>query len=93
MKTDDKLDFALLRQKAEELLKEHPSGSGLELSEADAIKLIHELEVYKVELELQQEEFSQAKDQIEDAIIRYNELSDLHNRLILHLLKKGKTLD
>jgi len=49
-------DLADLRQKAEELLKKKLPGTGLQLSEAEMLKLVHEIEVHQIELELQQEE-------------------------------------
>jgi hypothetical protein len=90
MKQDNKPDFEDLRKRAEEELRKNPGESGLELSEADKLKLIHELEVYKVELEMQQDELKAAKERIENINQKYNELFDLHNRFILHLLKKDK---
>ena len=47
-----------LRRKAIKLLKTRHSESGPELSEANALKLVHELEVYQIELEMQNDELS-----------------------------------
>ena len=90
MDKDEIPDFEMLRKKAEELMKKHPGEGALELSEADKLKLIHELEVYKVELEMQQEELRNTKDRIDTINQKYDELFDLHNRFILHMLKMGK---
>jgi len=45
-----------LRLKAEELLKKKLPKTGSQISEADALKLMHEIEVHQIELELQEEE-------------------------------------
>lgn len=92
MNVDDKSEAATLRKKAEELLKRKSPGSELQFSEADTLKLTHELELCQIELELQKEELLKAHEQIEDATEKYNELFDLHNRLILHFLKSGNTI-
>jgi PAS domain S-box-containing protein len=56
-----------LRKKAEELLKNNPARNMAEISEADSLRLIHELEVHQVELEMQYEELLLAKKQAADA--------------------------
>ena len=45
-----------LRQKAEEALRERQSQLDLVRSESDMLRLIHELEVHRIELEMQNEE-------------------------------------
>jgi len=55
---------APLRKRAEELLKQKFSKPASQLSEAELLKLVHELEVHQIELELQNEELLQAKKQI-----------------------------
>ena len=67
---------AILRQKAEDWLKENPLKSGLPLSEADTLKLIHELQVHQIELELQNEELLIANSAARDAAEKYTELYD-----------------
>ena len=51
-----------LRKKAEDLQKKKPSKSASPLSDADNLKLIHELEVYQIELEKQIEVMRHRKD-------------------------------
>jgi PAS domain-containing protein len=71
-----KTDSATLRQKAEELLKNEPSKTISKLSTGEALKLIHELEVHRFELELQNKELILAKSAAQDAIQKYIELYD-----------------
>jgi len=56
MKKDTKSEAAILRQKAEELLKRNSSKSTAPINEAEMQRLIHELEVHQIELEMQNEE-------------------------------------
>lgn len=51
-----------LRQRAEEILQSSPPIAGTPLSEEETLKLIHELQVRQIELELQQEELSKARE-------------------------------
>ena len=61
-----KTNFDSLRQKAEELLKNNLGNSTSEAVESDLLKLIHELDVYKIELEMQNEELIIAKAESEN---------------------------
>lgn len=56
-----------LRQKAEGLWENSTFKKNSPLSEAETFKLIHELEVHQIELELQKEELEAAKVRAEDA--------------------------
>lgn len=66
----------ILRQKAEEHLKIRQMKAGLPASEADLLKLLHELEVHQIELEMQNEELTIAKEKAELAEEKYTELYD-----------------
>ena len=62
--TRNKFDVEILRLKAEELQKKQGVKSGTQLSETDILKLIHELEVHQIELEMQNCELNQANEQV-----------------------------
>lgn len=74
----DLTDSKLLRQKAEERLQqteqtksEHP------LSNGDETRLLHELQVHQIELEMQNEELRKAYETAETALKKYTMLYDL----------------
>ena len=62
----NKSENPILRQKAEELLKTRQSNSVLPGSEAEMLKLIHELDVLQIELELLNEELVSDKEHFEN---------------------------
>lgn len=66
----------LLRLKAEEILKKKRKKIPLEIQESDAKKLLHELQVHQIELEMQNEELKQAYATAEEALRRYTMLYD-----------------
>ena len=77
MKTDNnKSNATNLRQKAEEKIKTKQLKSKATLSETETLKLIHELEVHQVELEMQNDELLRAKEQIEETTGKYTDLYD-----------------
>ncbi|MEI6175169.1 MAG: PAS domain S-box protein [Bacteroidota bacterium] len=55
-------DSEILRHKAEELLKKKSSRTATQLSEVEMIKLIHELDVHQVELEMLNDELMLANE-------------------------------
>ena len=64
----------LIRQKAEEVIQSKTSKFNSKLSESEILKLIHELEVHQIELEMQNEELIIAKEKAEKASEKYAEL-------------------
>jgi len=70
-----KTEAAALRRKAEELLKKK-FVSKSDYSEGDLLKLIHELEVHQIELELQNDELIRAKQEAETATLKFTGLYD-----------------
>ncbi|KAF0128695.1 MAG: Diguanylate cyclase/phosphodiesterase [Bacteroidetes bacterium] len=69
-------DAARLRQKAEEKLNQQKPETKKMVNETDLLKLIHELEVHQIELEMQNEELVIAKEKAEQAEEKYQELYD-----------------
>ena len=69
-------DFAWLRQKAEEKLKKKHAFKVAHLTKADTVKLVHELEVHQIELEMQNEELRLLRDKAKTAAEKYNALYD-----------------
>lgn len=73
----DLTDAQILRKKAELLLKEKQSKAEKLLLESDIKKLLHELQVHQIELEMQNEELRQAYETAETALKKYTMLYDL----------------
>jgi PAS domain-containing protein len=59
-------------------------------SEPDMLKLIHELEVHQIELEMQNEELKRAKEKAEIAEKKYTELYNFAPSGFLTLTKEGE---
>ena len=87
---EDLTNVAILRQKAAERLKMQQSKKSSLLSETDLLKLIYELEVHQIELEMQNEELLQAKEKAEIAEDKYTELYDFAPSGYLSLTKDGR---
>ena len=75
-KDPDLTDYQLLRSKAEEKLKKQPGKAGKKVLESDTKKLLHELQVHQIELEMQNEELRQANETAEEALKKYTMLYD-----------------
>ncbi len=88
LKASDKL-----RQKAEKLLHEKEEGFEVSFPETFNLKLIHELKMHQIELELQNEELTQAKEDAEFAGKKYTELYDFAPIGYLSLSKVGDIID
>ena len=69
-------DTAALRRYAEERLTEQRPEAGPSHAEADAQRLVHELQVHQIELELQNEELQQARDEVEAEREKFSDLYD-----------------
>ena len=76
MENDDRKPVSVNRQRAEEILKRRIPKPGPPLTDSETQDLIHELEVHKLELEIQNDELRHAWAIAEIASDRYTELYD-----------------
>ena len=67
---------AELRRRAERHFKKRRTRSASPLTEADAQRLLHELEVHQIELQMQNAELRTARDEAEAALDKYTDLYD-----------------
>ena len=69
-----------LRRRAEDRLRKRPgnqrSTAAVPKSDAEAKRLLHELQVHQIELEMQNAELRQARDELEVALDNYTDLYD-----------------
>jgi two-component system cell cycle sensor histidine kinase/response regulator CckA len=65
-----------LRRRAEASLRERAEEPGPAWSEADTLRLVHELQVHQIELEMQNEELKHARDELEAGLEKYSDLYD-----------------
>ncbi|MHC1776507.1 MAG: hypothetical protein AB9834_13975 [Lentimicrobium sp.] len=70
-------DAEMLRRRAEEQLRLKQKISDNDYNEADVKKLVHELQVHQIELEMQNEELQLANNTAESALKKYTMLYDL----------------
>ncbi len=79
MKTGNKnslLSAAKLRRQAEELLTAKAPETLPPLTEHEMQRLVHELQVHQIELEMQNTELRQARDEVDALLEKYTELYD-----------------
>jgi hypothetical protein len=69
-------DAQMLRLKAEEQLKEKQVKMDTPVSETEVKRLLHELQVHQIELEMQNEELRQANEVAESALKKYTMMYD-----------------
>jgi PAS domain S-box-containing protein len=87
-------ESTFLRKKAEAQHQLNPFPTEIHhLSEADILKLIQELEVHRIELELQNEELLLAKNLAEEATAKYTELYDFAPSGYFTLSKEREIID
>ncbi len=82
-----------LRHKAEEQLKKIRSNIEGLTSEADILKVFHELQVYQIELEMQNEELMAANEKTEIAEKKYTDLYEFAPSGYLTLSREGDILE
>jgi len=68
-------------------------GPGVPKSEADARRLLHELQVHQIELEMQNEELQQARDRMETLLEKYTDLYDFAPVGYFSLDEEGRILE
>lgn len=73
----DFTDAQMMRMHAEELLKEKEARKEIPTKETDVAKLMHELQVHQIELEMQNDELRQAYETAETALKKFTMLYDL----------------
>jgi len=66
-----------LRRRAEELHGANKSGESAPRSEQENLALLHELEVYQIELEIQNSELSQSRNALEAVLDKYSDIYDV----------------
>jgi PAS domain-containing protein len=86
-------DAQMLRKKAEEQLREKKIKAGIPTTETDVKKLLHELQVHQLELEIQNEELRMANETSEAALKKYTLLYDFAPMGYLTLDSDGSILD
>jgi len=84
---------SLLRRKAEDLLKAKKSNSTSGPRDIETLKLIHELEVHQIELELQNDELLAAKEIAEKAALKYTELYEYAPTGYFTISQDGNIID
>ena len=82
-----------MRQKAEELLKKKSSGTASPLSEVESSRLIYELQVHQIELELQNDELRHARAVADAAHEKYIRFYDLAPSGYFTLSRKGAIIE
>ena len=89
---DQPADAADLRRRAEERLKrQRPEGAG-QRTELETARLVHELEVHQIELEMQNEELQQARAKADALLAQYIDLYDSAPTGYFNLARDGTVL-
>jgi PAS domain S-box-containing protein len=74
--TTPSAEAADLRRRAEARLREEAANGAPGRTEDDTQRLLHELQVHRIELEMQNEELRRARAEVETGLERYTELYD-----------------
>ena len=92
-KEQELTDAQMLRLKAEKKLKETAKKIDKPVKETDLKKLLHELQVHQIELEMQNEELREANETAETALKKYTLLYDLAPMGYFTLASDGSICD
>ena len=78
MKQDKKqsVEASKLRRKAEDSMQTDPAEMQLPRNQAETLRVLHELQIHQIELEMQNAELRQARDEAERALEMYSDLYD-----------------
>ncbi len=97
------INMLTLRQKAKLLMeqkqpppfsmRDRSTHQGIPISDTEILKLIYDLELHQIELELQNSELQSAKDQIEASAARYAELYNFSPSGYLSLSREGDIIE
>ncbi|RRJ96915.1 PAS domain S-box protein [Opitutaceae bacterium TAV4] len=82
-----------LRRRAEDRLSRRPARKSLTALHADSQRLVQELQIHQIELELQNEELKQAKARVEEGLEKYTDLYEFAPVGYFSLDEKGLILD
>jgi PAS domain S-box-containing protein len=93
MKAKDNQKATILRQKAEEQLKNKSKPTDATSTDVEIFKLVHELDVHQIELEMQNEELHLANIRAETEAEKYLNLYDFAPSGYLTLSKKDEILE
>src|SRR5580692_7918322 len=69
------------------------SGNGAPKSEADTQRLLHELQVHQIELEMQNVELEEARNRVEALLAKYTDLYDFAPVGYMSLDEQGRILE
>ena len=84
-------DFAALRHRAEGRLRERHPETDPGRTEADTQRLLHELQVHQVELEMQNEELQRAQEESDQLLMKFTDLYDF-SPIGYFTLDRGETI-
>ncbi|MCE9613447.1 MAG: PAS domain S-box protein [Lentisphaerae bacterium] len=82
-----------LRRRAEGYLRRRRTSGSRPRSSADSVRLLHELQVHQIELEMQNTELQEARDKMEVIVDKYTDLYDFAPTGYFSLDEQGVILD
>jgi PAS domain S-box-containing protein len=91
-KLDRPANAVALRNRAEERLKRQKSEGGGRRTEVEMARLVHELEVHQIELEMQNDELQQTRTRVEALLAQYTDLYDFAPTGYFNLARDGTIL-